>query len=313
MMAAKGIHTMKHRCAFTLIELLVVIAVIVILLGLALPAAQRVRDTASCLRCKNHLRQIGTALYSYHDRQSSFPPGYVSQTQADGLERGPGWGWAASLLDDLDQGPLYQHIQFDKAITDPVQAAARVKSLPVLVCPADMQGGDAFRVVDKTGRDLVEVGRASYTAMNGVLGVSHHAEDNNGAFLRNRSLRLADITDGVRHTLFIGERSSNQSLVTWTGVVPGGVVTPLGNGLRGEHGVGPDLAPALVLSHGSRSLLPNDPDVVDADVVRSRHGLGVNFLFGDGSARTLGRHIDGPVYEALLTRAGKEPVAGDDY
>src|SRR5262249_41121388 len=126
-----------RRRAFTLIELLVVIAIIAVLIALLLPAVQKVRATAARLRCQNNFKQIGIALHAYHDRENSFPPGYSSAVNAEDEDLGPGWGWAAYLLDDLEQGNLKQQINFSLDIGAPANAAARVQSLSVYLCPSD--------------------------------------------------------------------------------------------------------------------------------------------------------------------------------
>jgi prepilin-type N-terminal cleavage/methylation domain-containing protein/prepilin-type processing-associated H-X9-DG protein len=310
------------RTGFTLIELLVVIAIIAVLIGLLLPAVQKVRESANRMRCKNNLKQIGIALHSYHDRMGSFPPGYFSNLSGPASqgsnanctwdETGPGWGWAAMLLSDLEQSNLQQQIRFDLQISDPLNAGVRTTVLPIYVCPSEVQTGTFF-VVDANGNPLVEVARCSYVAMNGILGVTADAFDNNGVFLRNRLMRMRDVTDGLSNTLFVGERATNMSSVTWTGAVLGGVVPAQRYPNPADQLANAEAASALVLAHGSRTHIPNDQLVFDADATSSYHASGVNFLFGDGSVHSISNNIDGLLYEALLTRAGGETASGGDY
>src|ERR1700683_1500800 len=102
----------RWRPAFTLIELLVVIAIIAILIALLVPAVQRVRAAAARTQCQNNLKQIGLALHSYHGSFKRFPAGYVSGYDAQGNDTGPSWGWAASILPQIEQQALYNTVRF---------------------------------------------------------------------------------------------------------------------------------------------------------------------------------------------------------
>ena len=103
---------------------------------------------------------------------------------------------------------MQRRIRFDLQIGDPANAAVRVATVPVYVCPSEPRTG-TFTVVDANGNGICDVARGSYTAMNGVLGVSGDAWDNNGAFVRNRGMRIADITDGLSTTL-VRRRAGHQ-------------------------------------------------------------------------------------------------------
>ncbi len=118
---------MHRRRAFTLIELLVVIAIIAVLIALLLPAVQAAREAARRIQCTNNLKQLGIALHNYHDTVGAFPPGYLSLMDPVTFDNdGPGWGWAAFSLNQMEQLPLYNSINFVLGIEFPANQTARL-------------------------------------------------------------------------------------------------------------------------------------------------------------------------------------------
>src|SRR5579871_5127540 len=104
---------LHRRRGFTLIELLVVIAIIAVLVAILLPAVQQAREAARRASCNNNLKQLGLALQNYHEAHSTFPPGYISNFDGSGNDTGPGWGWGALLLPQMDQQTIQSTIDFN--------------------------------------------------------------------------------------------------------------------------------------------------------------------------------------------------------
>jgi prepilin-type N-terminal cleavage/methylation domain-containing protein len=133
-------HTPRRprREGFTLIELLVVIAIMSVLIGLLLPAVQRVREAASRIKCANNLKQIGLAAVLFHDQSGRLPPSRTMAIDAAALPQ-PNWGgpsWAWLLLPHMEQGNLfrgwdYTHIPIDRADTKVLETA-----VPTFFCPS---------------------------------------------------------------------------------------------------------------------------------------------------------------------------------
>jgi prepilin-type N-terminal cleavage/methylation domain-containing protein/prepilin-type processing-associated H-X9-DG protein len=319
---------MTRRRGFTLIELLVVIAIIGILIGLLLPAVQKVRDAAARIKCTNNLKQIGLALHGYHDANKCFPPGYVDHntdpSSTPDNDLGPGWCWATFLLPYLEQDNVFRQINLSQPVGTGVNAPISQLPLPIFQCPADPYQ-DAFPVYDSSfSAPVARVAHSDYVACNGweecFYGAGGNSQGSAGLFYRNSRNTFASITDGTSNTIAAGERSGNHAPATWTGAVPGGRC-PAWMATQPPAPYAPppgpaydnaDFGEALVLAHCNATHLPSaDFPIFDPDTFYSMHtGQGANFLFADGSVHYLTSGINPATYQGLSTIAGGE-VATD--
>jgi prepilin-type N-terminal cleavage/methylation domain-containing protein/prepilin-type processing-associated H-X9-DG protein len=280
-----------QRHAFTLIELLVVIAIIAVLIGLLLPAVQKVREAASRVQCENNLKQIGLALHGYHDANRWFPPGFRA-IAGPGGDVSPGWGWGFYILPYIEQNDLFQS---QTNLNQSVAASPLLgQKISPYMCPSDIQS-ELFQVYAPGGVPLSGVMAApcSYAAVVGGYETDVTVGDKNGkfhgCFFRNSKVRITDIKDGTSHTALVAERAVGLSQGTWAGAIPG-AVQRLGQE-NPFYATNPsmDFPPDQFVLLRCNWINAQRGQTADGgtDDPSSFHIGGANFVYGDGSVRFL--------------------------
>lgn len=296
------------RSAFTLIELLVVIAIIGVLVGLLLPAVQYAREAARRAACRNNLKQIGLALHNYAGQHGLFPSSSTSQIDYGVWSVNPTQyhlhSWATMILPFVDQGPLYNQINFAVSAVDPLNYGAAAQLIPVYRCPS-------FSGPDYTQSPLYtklspKFATRHYAAM-GATSVGNIWQKPNGSIYPRSSTRIADIGDGTSHTILVAETREPNAAV-W---IDGGVSALVSRRYSESN------APSYAGTENSLNYKPYyvaNGQGIDADYgPSSMHSAGIMHLFGDGSVRFISENINANIYDALITRNGGEPIPAAAY
>lgn len=287
------VTTPDRRSGYTLIELLVVMAIIAVLLGLLMPAVQRVRGAAACVGCQNNLKQLGLALHQYHEERNGFPQAF-SKTNPFALPNDQNnKTWMAFILPYVQQHVLY---------AQGAQVYQR-QSVNTFGCPSDPRMGQLG-----TFNGLIPGGFTSYLAVNGLryaygTGPNGILWPTEGVLYGSSHTRLTDIADGVSHTVMVGERPPDAS-TGWGWWMYGAFDSSLA--VEMAVNIGATFGCSLPRTYGPGRLTQQ----CDALHFWSPHDGGGNWLLADGSVRSFA-YSAAPLLPALATRAANDVVAGD--
>lgn len=302
---------------FTLVELLVVISIIGILMAMTLPAVQMVREAASRTRCLNNIRQLGLAIHNYHDSQSQIPPARVGNSTENGFLT-----WPVLLMPYLEQNNLYERFDLLARYVDQ-DPDILAQPMPMMFCRSrrdpmvsnsESNGGPVGACGDYAGN----AGTSEYFPLDlwaefdePVDGVFNSGFAYDNPVSGNRLQRgprgryqFQSVTDGLSHTIFLGEKAVNIN----THGEPGG----WGDGsiYNGDEpgtfmrlgGYGLDIANTKDFGAPGPGTIP---------VWGSNHPQVCNFVLGDASTHSLRNSLDSETLRRLCARNDGEVVSLD--
>ena len=329
---------MINRRAFTLVELLVVIAIIAVLVGMLLPAVQKVRESAARLRCANNLKQMGLAAHGYNDCSGSLPPGATI---------GPAFASTqVLLLPFLEQGARYARFDQMSNISLTTNYQVRIQDIPTLICPSDTSVGLSPDPSPPLGATQQPTGRCNYFGNAGAHGWWKDSSGSivkpltlTGIFGSDSHVRFGDVLDGLSNTALFAEirrgafpSDDSQDVVeiplpvwntpgTTQATNPNNVKPPVAcnSNANGFNLVGLQYYRGTSVSALYTHTLP--PNALERDCAvfpvldqfhlasRSCHSGGVNVVFVDGSVHFVSDSILFSAWQALGTRSGGEVIS----
>lgn len=301
---------LRLRKAFTLIELLVVIAIIAILIGLLLPAVQKVREASARIKCSNNLKQYGIAMHSFHDTNAQFP---------FGARNNPRQTWVMYLWPFIEQNALAQRNDLNQPFYNPPGTIGNSMNglcgarVSLYYCPSDMpadlDSGSAYYQRAR-GNYVVNWGNARYDQAPPAVGRAPFGHLN-GNRSTPQKVTMASITDGTSNTLMISETLMPKSHDDndWRGDI------------HNDDGVfkfmtitTPNSSAPDVVNWAVGPADPNTPFTTSGaqySAARSRHTGGVNAALCDGSIRFYRNSIPQQTWSNLGTMDGGEVVTND--
>ena len=304
----------RRRTAFTLIELLVMIAIIAILIGLLLPAIQKVRESAARTKCMNSLKQSATAAHTYLGANAVFPPGTMNPYCSDDSTGDDNSTWFQYLLPYFEQEPLFNvYKQFQKDggnmgfLYGGALASACKTIVPAVVCPSDPNG---IKTVSHGGDQQGFHGNVAGNAGSNLFNTSGCTGDKlNGIFYWKSRVSITDIGDGSSNTLLFAEIRVAPDKVThdtrgryWNNGFQGSIIFSTlwqPNTKENDRLQWCSTLPDVPCEFGTTNIVQYS---------RSAHTGGVNVAMADGSVKFVRNTVDNVVWNAAGTRSGGESL-----